>query len=324
MSLLSKKHSRTKIEKKIKRKAKKIQTEEEEEQSYYPHIIEVVSRYNIKCAYCNKKINPYSYIFICPSCTKDNVYCINCLLERKHPHDYVIKPCMKCNFNNNDWNCLFNLQLLAYIEENGIYNWLPLSENFINKGTIEINRHYINFYVKNKLILRNTTNMRFPKFDESKDIPNEELGTIPDMNALIRKLPRKKKFKELYQRFNYNNKRKEFEFEYLNDAEIELSGLEFVGDEDNNTLKKKYEILKHYNTILDIRQQLQDKIYKDEGIFGNNHPKFNNFELEIIETFLPFINHLTGKDQKKIIEGILIERKLRLRLNYLEKEKEKK
>lgn len=292
-------------------------------QTYNDLILNVISSFGITCTHCNKVLNLSSFIFICPSCTQNNIYCFTCLITLKHPHDYIINPPITCCPVSSDWSVVNELQLLSYIEKNGLDNWLPLSNSSLNKGIIDINQHYLTFYsepstqVPCELFRKNNNKRNKIK----KNAIQLQVSKFLSGNNTVKKEKVKEKNKDLLQKFNYSHKRNEFEIEYLNEIEIELIGLEFNGNEDNFTLEEKYTILKYYNSILDIREQLKDRMIH-ESLFGDKYSihTLDSHELQIIETFLPLINNLPLQKQIEFIDGKLIERKLRLRLKYLENE----
>ena len=58
----------------------------------------------------------------------------------------------------------------------------------------------------------------------------------------------------MYDNLGYWAKRKDYDIEFKNEAEIQLSELEFKEDDPQSQIKNNYKCLKNYNNILDERE----------------------------------------------------------------------
>ena len=186
-----------------------------------------------------------------------------------------------------NWSIQDEFRLIGAVEKLGLENWEEIAKS-VGKGKIECQSHYFFFYYKskesntpsdfnfglnNKLILK--------KNKESEDLLKKKyssnLGYIPftttnhlnQSRSLVQGRRNKKEdsqennqqpanpnniknMQTAWENLGYWQKRKEFDVEHKNDAELELSELEFRSDDDAETRELNIRMLKNYNNILII------------------------------------------------------------------------
>ena len=123
----------------------------------------------------------------------------------------------------------------------------------------------------------------------------------------------------------YWPKRKEFDVEYKNDAEIELMEIDYKEKEDNKekeSLNVIYDkILIDYNEILKKREErknfiLENNLYDVKKQFMNEK-KLEKEDREIYQSIKQNLKYLTKEQFKEYFDGIILEKNLKSRLNQL-------
>lgn len=281
------------------------------------------------CNICNHDISLQIKIICseCNSISKPFIYCLNCLLELKHPnHDYHIIDKMNFPLFTTSWPMTDELRLISSIEKYGLDNWGDISDNMLNRGKVECESHYYTFYYKDKehkypsnddVILTGETDTN-GKFIINPSIQNKneqiELneknqrmlnqGTVPELTQLsdrsvknngrsVIRGNRNRNESNIIQSaseiLGYWPKREEFDIEFLNDAELEIAELEFLDEDNEHDKKLKMDVLKVYNSQLDERKLRKDFIINKKLL---DLKRQNNFESKLSKEDREIFNFL--------------------------------
>ena len=245
-----------------------------------------------------------------------------------------------------DWSLGDEIKLLGSIEKLGLNNWDEISK-ILNKGIFECEAHYYTFYFKGKNDYlpddKNYSNngaeeiLNQNKIKENKLLLNIEknIGYIPfaESNKLKRTLAKNYNIKNnseekskinntnAYDTLGYWAKRKEYEVEYKNEAELLMSEIEFKDSDDPRTINMYYKILQNYNNILEEREE-RKKLICDKNLFDikkqiNFDKKLSNEDREIYTNSKNNIKYLTKEQFYYVYESNVLEKNLKEILNQL-------
>ena len=119
----------------------------------------------------------------------------------------------------------------------------------------------------------------------------------------------------------YMPKRNEFEYEFKNCAELELTELEFNDDDSEEMIILHNEILKHYNEIL-IKREERKKFIMEDGIFDirkqiSFEKKLSKEDKEIYRSLKQYLRYLHTENFSELYKGILLYKNLQIRINQL-------
>ena len=330
-------------------------------------ISELVFKYNsintnIKCKICQKDISN-NIKFYCNTCS-DFIFCINCFLLSKHPkcHDYHILDNIKFPLYMDDWTANEEHKLLSILAKSGLNNWEEISKSMDNKGQVECESHYYSFYYtkkenpypeENMIILDGNKNIKEEQKEFNKNInekmilkyssrkvnkieedEEEDKRQKRNLRSLcVRKSNKGGAPESISEILGCKPKRKEFDNEFLNDTEIEISHLEFNdnNDEKEKDLKIKMDILQDYNLILKEREKRKQFIF-DKGLLdlrrqNRIESRLTKEQYDLLVFMKPFNRFYENSEFYDLFENIIIEQQLKLmlkNLNKLENEKNSK
>ena len=322
-------------------------------------IEDLVFQYNIKsgfikCKICQKDITN-NIKFYCEEC--DYIFCINCFLLSKHnnDHGYHIIDALNFPLFIDNWSLKEEHKLLSFVAKCGLNNWEEISKSIENKGQVECESYYYTFYYKNKdnpapdqtkLILDGNKNIITSQLKEnkkeyenmiSKVSSNRGLGISPDEENFPKNnsrsicIPKNGTVGEsVSEVLGARIKRKEFDNEFLNDIEVEMSNLEF---NDNDKMKEKelqikMDVLKDYNLILKEREARKKFILEKNMLDMNRQnrieSRLSKEEYNLLLFMKPFHRFFENSEFYDLFGNIIIEQQLKLmlkNLNKLENEK---
>ena len=271
------------------------------------------------------------------------------------PHQYInyhIVYKMNEPVFTDDWTLEEEIKLLGALSHLGIGNWGDISQ-LLGKGKFECRSHYHAFYYKRQndyipnlnscINIKNKINER----KKNKSVENQilqnigkKIGYIPyiiDNNQTNRSISinrnnsksehsgNKVQLQNACNTLGYWPKRKEFDVEYKNDAEIELMEIDYKEKEDNKekeSLNVIYDkILIDYNEILKKREErknfiLENNLYDVKKQFMNEK-KLEKEDREIYQSIKQNLKYLTKEQFKEYFDGIILEKNLKSRLNQL-------
>ena len=335
----------------------KLSLKEENKEDYLNDLIfQLNSKIGLYCFLCKKDISK-NMKFICEQCD-NQAFCINCLLSKRHPvdHEFHIADNLNYPLFTKDWKMNEEYKLLQNMALSGLNNWEDISNVMENKGQVECESHYYSFYYTEKgfpnpkessVILDDNKNIIEEKSNINKEIQESKLkdyqankGSAPEPPKDVKTY--KKNGRGLCLRKNMKNggaesaaeilgcrpKRNEFETEFLNDTEIELSHLEFDNNENEEELKIKYDVLRDYNLRIKEREERKKFVF-EKGLLdlrrqNRIESKLSRDEFELLLFLKPFARFYENSEFFDLFEGLAIEQELKLMLKNLDKlEKEK-
>ena len=274
------------------------------------------------------------------------------------PHQYTnyhIVHKMNEPVFTDDWTLDEEIKLLGALSHLGIGNWEDISK-IIGKGKFECRAHYFAFYYKKLDDYLPNLNSNFTEINnknkinerkKNKSLENQilqnigkEIGYIPyniDNNQANRSinisrnnsksehLSNKIQLQNACNTLGYWPKRKEFDVEYKNDAEIELMEIDYKTKEDSKeqeNLNDIYDkILIDYNEILKKREERKNFIFEnnlyDVKKQFMNEKKLEKEDREIYQSVKQNLKYLTNEQFKEYFNGIILEKNLKSRLNQL-------
>ncbi|KAI9308086.1 hypothetical protein BJ944DRAFT_260887 [Cunninghamella echinulata] len=120
----------------------------------------------------------------------------------------------------------------------------------------------------------------------------------------------------------YMPKRKEFEVEYMNDAEQWIKDLAFYEDDDNEDTQLKLTMLDIYNSRLDRRMECKQFIFERHWLHFKSQRaserKKSKIEKKINQETKVFCRLQTAADYKAFVQGLVKEQELRERIHKLQ------
>jgi len=322
-------------------------------------IEDLIFKYNIKsgifkCSICQKEITN-NIKFYCEEC--DYIFCINCFLLSKHNnnHGYHIIDALNFPLFIDNWSLKEEHKLLSFVAKCGLNNWEEISKSIENKGQVECESYYYTFYYKNKdnpdpdenkLILDENKNIKMNQLEENKKeyenmiakvSSNRGLGIsteeeiFPKNNSRSICIPKNGGVGEsVSEVLGARIKRKEFDNEFLNDIEVEMSNLEFNENDKNKEkeLQIKMDVLKDYNLILKEREARKKFILEKNMLDMNRQnrieSRLSKEEYNLLLFMKPFHRFFENSEFYDLFGNIIIEQQLKLmlkNLNKLENEK---
>ena len=264
---------------------------------------------------------------------------------------YKILNKLSENLFTNDWTLGEEIKLLGAIERLGLNNWEEISK-ILGKGKFECESHYYTFYYKSKndflpddkiLKLNHKNNISkknilyLNKKTENNfmNIINQNIGYIPfvENSKPNRSLSKNNNIKKddqdknksynqnIYDILGYWEKRKDYDVEFKNEAEIQMSEIEFRENDNNDNLYINYKNLKNYNNILDEREERKNLII-EKNLFDvrkqiNFSKKVSKQDKEIFQMMKFNMKYLTKEQFLFIFESNVLEKNIKARLNQL-------
>ena len=255
--------------------------------------------------------------------------------------EYRILNKMTDNLFTVDWTLGDEIKLLGAIEKLGLNNWEEISK-ILGKGKFECESHYYTFYYKSKddylpININNKSNniLKENKKEEKKYILKieENIGYIPfsENNKPNRSLSKNIKKDDIdknkplnqniYDSLGYWEKRKDFDVEFKNEAEIQLSEIEFKDGDSPEDIEYNFKSLKNYNNILDEREERKTFIL-EKNLFDvrkqiNFDKKLSKEDREIFQNIKFEHKYLTKEQFLYLFESNVLEKNIKARLNQL-------
>ena len=288
---------------------------------------ELVFKLNTKssgavCFLCQKDLSK-NIKFLCSECG-NKIFCIKCLITKRHSpeHQFQVIDILNYSFFTDDWSVGDEYNLLHNLSISGLNNWEDIS-NILNRGQVECEAHYYSFYYKeNKnpmpreedIILDDQKKIIPGILLKNKSISSQKSEEINKSNANNNssKEPTKeiKPFKKAGRYIGLRKnlkpgeaetaaeilecrpKRHEFETEFLNDTEIEISHLEFDDNDKEEDLKIKYDVLRDYNLRIKEREERKNFVF-EKGLLdlrreNRIESKLNRDQFELLLFFEAF------------------------------------
>ena len=265
--------------------------------------------------------------------------------------NYKILNKLSENLFTYDWTLGDEIKLLGAIERLGLNNWEEISK-ILGKGKFECESHYYTFYYKSKndflpddkiLKLNNKNNiskkniLHLNKNAENSfmNIINQNIGYIPfvESSKPNRSLSKNNNIKKddqdknksynqnIYDILGYWEKRKDYDVEFKNEAEIQMSEIEFQENDNKDNIYINYKNLKNYNNILDEREERKNLII-EKNLFDvrkqiNFSKRLSKQDKEIFQMMKFNMKYLTKEQFLFIFESNVLEKNIKARLNQL-------
>ena len=342
----------------------KLLSKKEEKENTEDNISELVFKLNsksngVECFICQKDISK-NLKFLCEECG-NKIFCVKCMIEKKHSpkHQFQVIDILNYSIFTDDWTVGEEYNLLQNLSTSGLNNWEDIS-NILGRGQVECESHYYSFYYKEKenpmpkeedIILDDQKKIKPNILQNNKDIAKNKSKEITKSNGnnfpepIKEVKPNKKAGRYIGLRKNLKPgeaetaaeilgcrpKRHEFETEFLNDTEIEISHLEFDDNDKEEDLKIKFDVLKDYNLRIKEREERKNFVF-DKGLLdlrreNRIESKLNRDQFELLLFLKPFARFYENSEFFDLFEGICLEHDLKMalkNLNKLEKEKTNK
>ena len=342
----------------------KLLSKKEEKENTEENISELVFKLNsksngVECFICQKDISK-NLKFLCEECG-NKIFCVKCMIEKKHSpkHQFQVIDILNYSIFTDDWTVGEEYNLLQNLSTSGLNNWEDIS-NILGRGQVECESHYYSFYYKEKenpmpkeedIILDDQKKIKPNILQNNKDIAKNKSKEITKSNGnnfpepIKEVKPNKKAGRYIGLRKNLKPgeaetaaeilgcrpKRHEFETEFLNDTEIEISHLEFDDNDKEEDLKIKFDVLKDYNLRIKEREERKNFVF-DKGLLdlrreNRIESKLNRDQFELLLFLKPFARFYENSEFFDLFEGICLEQDLKMtlkNLNKLEKEKTNK
>ena len=264
---------------------------------------------------------------------------------------YKILNKLSENLFTNDWTLGEEIKLLGAIERLGLNNWEEISK-ILGKGKFECESHYYTFYYKSKndflpddkiLKLNDKNNISKKSILHSNknaennfmNIINQNIGYIPfvENSKPNRSLSKNNNIKKddqdknktynqnIYDILGYWEKRKDYDVEFKNEAEIQMSEIEFRESDNKDNIYINYKNLKNYNNILDEREERKNLII-EKNLFDvrkqiNFSKRLSKQDKEIFQMMKFNMKYLTKEQFLFIFESNVLEKNIKARLNQL-------
>ena len=347
------------------KKIKEISSPMKEEQEINEeNLAELVFKLNTKssgveCFFCQKDISK-NIKYFCKECG-NKIFCVKCLINKRHPreHEFQVVDLLNYSLFTDDWSVGEEYNLLQNLSVSGLNNWEDIS-NILGRGQVECESHYYSFYYKEKenpmpkkedIILNNKKEIIQDILDKNKSIAKIRSKEISKTNGnsfqepINDGKPNKKIGRYIGLRKNLKPgeaetaaeilgcrpKRHEFETEFLNDTEIEISHLEFDDNDKEEELKIKFDVLRDYNLRIKEREERKNFVF-DKGLLdlrreNRIESKLSRDQFELLLFLKPFARFYENSEFFDLFEGICLEQDLKMalkNLNKLEKEKTNK
>lgn len=229
----------------------------------------------------------------------------------------------------SNWSSKEELMALEGLLKFGYGNWGSISEYISsNKGPWECEKHYKQIFLgKNKNTL-STLNILTYRDDNQNLITIQSDNTecfmeiapdiipIPEPRAEIEKHP-------LTEFAGYMPLRRDFEIEYENDIEMYLADLEFYDDDTAEDTSIKLRQLEVYNKVLEEREERKKFVIERWPQELKNEKRFshNIIEKTIYQAMKPYARLLTPEKHLALVEALIKEYMLRLKLEELKEAK---
>jgi transcriptional adapter 2-alpha len=222
--------------------------------SDHPDIQQIVNEYGLKyhCNHCTKEITHLAFVKCLECKTETCVECFNC------QHSYQVMHSLNFPLFEKTWAADEELLFVEGLELFGIGNWEQISEHIGTKNKQQVEEHYA-------FILESPD---FPKFNTCSNFEKTavrqagftvpELEKYPRVYFLIQAPPSAPANHEI---LGFMPGRREFDFEFENDAEQQIKEIEFLQDDSPEEIEFKCTMLNIYNHVLDQRMRRKKLIF---------------------------------------------------------------
>ena len=286
---------------------------------------------HISCEVCLKEVTRLCYIK-CSLCDNLNL-CVNCFAmarskgahTSRHPYQ-VIDP-MKFPLLDPHWTAKEEVMLLEGLQMFGYGNWSSVSEFLGTRRTpTECETHYYQYYLHSSAFPKPVTDVILSVRNEKGEIESDVSKAVPpppipeDRVILLPPLPEPEK-PALSDFPGYLPRRKDFEVEYENDAEVALADIEMYDDDRSDDRIIKFRALDTYNAVLDEREERKQFVMERYPIENSFEKKLKSHEKSVYSTLKPFARLIPAEKLQTLCKAMAQETTLRTKLEELREAK---
>ena len=319
--------------------------------------IKILIDYNL----CENYFKKERFSLLCVNCFIKNI--LN--NENNKNINYRVINKMDEYLLEEGWTVTDELKFIEAVCKLGFENWYEISR-CIGKGFLECRSHYYNYYYKDEKDYLPNPNERKNLFDKINNLMNGNDSNylsfnnfIPSnnnrTNASIRCIRNNRKIelqsknneiendnengienekeeninnKNIFSYLGYNPKRNEFDDEFKEEAELEISEMEF-DDEINKNNKEVnsylkdiyYKIFENYNRTLLERDERKNFVIQNDLIDLRKiyffEKKTSKDDKDIYYSLRQCIKHLENNEYNTICQSFILEKNIGMRLNQL-------
>ena len=294
----------------------------------------------VYCHFCEREVTKLTYIM--NDETKVEI-CVSCFLSgyesesHKRTNPFRVIERLDQNFLEDKWNVYEELMLLEAMELFGYGNWSDIGTFMESKNSIEIEKHFKFCYTP---FLDQQENYNYEERKESISKMDRK-----DFQSLVKIKNKQLKdqiefTKSESERYNigtgktsiygdiigYMPLRREFDYEYDNDAELLLAEMEFTEEDSENDRSNKYAVLEIYNKKLQEREKRKNFVIDRNKLdikkrFEMEHT-MSEEERELRNSLKSYERFLTADEFEELIHCLIKEQEYKRnieRLSYLKK-----
>eukprot|EP01094_Clydonella_sp_ATCC50884_P008785 TRINITY_DN18339_c0_g1_i1.p1 TRINITY_DN18339_c0_g1~~TRINITY_DN18339_c0_g1_i1.p1 ORF type:complete len:563 (-),score=143.80 TRINITY_DN18339_c0_g1_i1:145-1833(-) len=280
------------------------------------------------CDYCKKDITRLVRVR-CAECS-DLDLCMECfsvgvqLGDHRNSHDYFLIDTLYFPVIEESWAASEELLLLEAIETHGVGNWIDISDHFGTKTAKECEAHFFSKYIDTQTYPDPAINSSFTE-DELVQHTEANAARIRATGRIKRpSIPKVSQSNPVnHDLSGWMPKRREFETEYLNEAEVLIADISFDEDDDipaGRDLKLK--LLEYYNAKLDQRVRLRKFVVDNELIDPKKRQqrerRKTKEEKDMYMFARPFLQLSNIEHHEEFLKGLSHEQALRARIEELQ------
>ena len=286
----------------------------------------------VTCNSCGKDITSATRV-ACMECDNFDL-CLECFSQGKeigphlNDHKYRVIPSLHFPLLTNDWGADEEFMLLRGIEEKGMDNWGDISKYVKTKGPRECRSHYYECYL-------NSEQTPLPNIEESYlkkhgivDMKPSKIFHHRDDEFEAKPQKDNQSTQPNYEGYDaqFNPYRREFGFEYFNNAELSVCDIVFDDKDTPEEREQKFVKLEHYYKMYNERVRIREIVMKEELLdskkIKNVDRKRSKEERELWENHTHFIGCLGKNELEKYIKAVAEENKIHSRILSLKQKRE--
>jgi len=285
----------------------------------------------ISCEFCLREVTLVNYLK-CAVCA-NFFMCVKCYAEGREKadhlmaHAYQIIVPLKFPLFDPNWTTKEEVMLLEGLQKFGYGNWGSIAEYLSSsKSMAQCEAHYRRFYLQSGTAPLPDTSTVLSERDKDGCVAIhldrfvEQMDTTEVEEEIpIQPEPEKHPLSEFA---GFMPKRRDFEVEFENDAEMYLADLEFYEDDTAEDRQIKFRQLDVYNKVLDEREERKNFVIDRWPIELENEKKFKGpIERPIFAAMKPFARFLPPEKHLALCQALAQEYILRMKLEELKQAK---
>lgn len=287
----------------------------------------------VYCHFCEREITKQTYL------SDDQTHveiCPKCFLEGKESENHKkmspYRVIQKLDFPllEDSWTAHEELVFLEALELFGYGNWEDIAGYMNSKSAVAIEKHFKSCYGRflnssisiedRREVIKNSP---LESFETVLDAKNKILATQIEITKIEADKNNIQSGKSsIYgDILGFMPLRREFDFEYDNDAELLLAEMEFAEDESENDIRTKYSVLEIYNRKLEERQKRKNFVIDREKLDIKKRfemeKMMSNEERDIRNSLKSYERFLEPAEFEELIECMLKEQEYKRNVEKL-------